>query len=294
MSSSHRTRSRGKAVAAEPPAAPTPAASDNIPDGRDSDAAADPWFTPGPKRTAAPPADWSDEALPPPGADDRPADWFLPTGRAGLRPDSITDFPADGLATIGPPAHVEAASSPPWAADSASPAAGAPPPWENGPWPGPGETAPRREPGSPISRSGPAELADDRTIAGLLQRRSVRLAVAGCAAAVVLIVIIVVIVTTSGGGCGTYPAAVRQAYASAMADLRNHASAPVQLAAFQHAASRANASAAAAGQIAVRTALFTMAGDLDQAYADMTAHRALPPALLQHLTADGTALPASC
>jgi hypothetical protein len=68
----------------------------------------------------------------------------------------------------------------------------------------------------------------------------------------------------------------------------------VQLAAFQQAASRANASAAAAGQIGVRTALFTMAGDLDQAHSDMTAHRALPPALLQHLTADGTALPASC
>jgi hypothetical protein len=257
------------------------------------DDAVDPWFTPGPKRPAAPSADWSDEGLPPPADDDRPADWFLPTGRAGLSPDSITDLPEDG-ALASPPVHALAASSPPWAADAASLAANTPPPWENGPWPGPGETAPPRQPRAQHSRSAPGERADDSTMKGLLHRRSVRLALAGCAAAVVLLVIIVVIVTTSGGGCGTYPAAVRQAYASAMTDLRNHAPASVQLAAFQQAASRANASAAAAGQIGVRTALFTMAGDLDQAHSDMTAHRALPPALLQHLTADGTALPASC
>jgi hypothetical protein len=269
-------------------------ARDDIRNGRESDGGADPWFTPGPKRTAALAADGIDEALPPPSDGDRPADWFLPSGRAGLQPDSITDSLADGaLTTASPPAQAEAASSPPWAADSASLAVHTPPPWENGPWPGPGETAPARQPASPLSRSAPAELADDSTLAGLLQRRSVRLALAGCAA-VVLIVIIVVIVTPSGGGCGTYPAQVRQAYARAMTDLRNHASASVQLAAFQQAASQANASAAAAGQIGVRTALFTMAGDLDQAHADMTAHRALPPALLQHLTADGTALPASC
>jgi hypothetical protein len=135
-------------------------------------------------------------------------------------------------------------------------------------------------------------------LAGYLQRRSARLVLAGSAAAVALTVIIVLIVIGasggSSGGCGTYPAAVRRAYAVAMTDLRSQAAVAVQSDALQQAASRANASAAAAGQIGVRSALFTMASDLDQAHADVTAGRALPPTLLQHLTADGTALPASC
>jgi hypothetical protein len=37
-----------------------------------------------------------------------------------------------------------------------------------------------------------------------------------------------------------------------------------------------------------------MASDMNRAYADAAANRALPATLLQHLTADGTALPASC
>src|SRR5215469_370607 len=87
MSSSRRIGARGKAVAAKRRVAPTPVVSDDIPDGRNSDGAADPWFTPGPKRTAAPAADFSDEALRPPADNDRPRriasglDNGLPRGR---------------------------------------------------------------------------------------------------------------------------------------------------------------------------------------------------------------------
>jgi hypothetical protein len=113
----------------------------------------------------------------------------------------------------------------------------------------------------------------------------------------VIVIVVVVVTATSGGpaaGCGTYPAAVRQAYVRAMTDLRDHAPASVQSAAFALAASRANASAAAAGQIGVRTAMSAMASDMNRAYADVAANRALPATLRQHLVADGTALPASC
>jgi hypothetical protein len=121
---------------------------------------------------------------------------------------------------------------------------------------------------------------------------------AGAAAVLVLIVaIVVIVVVTSGGsasGCATYPAPVRQAYARAMSDLSGHAPASVQAADLARAASTANSSAAAAGQITARTALFAMASDLDEAYSDVTKHRLITSDLQQRLTADGTALPRSC
>ncbi len=284
MSSSDRTGAPGKAVAAESPIAPIPAAGDDGQDDRDEDAPADPWFTPGPKR---PPA-----AL---GADESP-EWFLRTGRAGLVPDSMTDSWQDGTPPRPDQAQGEAAGSPPWGAQPTEAAAGVPPPWENGPWPGHGDPRSASRPGPPDASSDPAAIA---TVAGAsLRRRSAQLALAAGAGVVVVIVIIVVIVTATsgspGGACGTYPAAVRQAYVRAMTDLRNHAPTSVQSTAFAQAASRANASAAAAGQIGVRTAMFAMASDMNRAYADAAANRALPATLRQRLTADGTALPASC
>jgi hypothetical protein len=256
----------------------------------------DPWFAPGPKVAAS----WPDNegaAEHVVGTDDQTAEWFLPTGRAALLPDSITQSPegAAPAAATDRSAPSEAVGSPPWAGDPASIAAATPPPWENGPWPGPADRRQAGRPQRPTSSGDPAESEAEAVAA---RRRPVQLALAGAAGAVVLIVVIVVLVTTSSGGptggCGSYPAAVRQAYVGAMTALRTHAPLAVQSAAFQLAASRANSSAAGAGQIGVRTALFAMASDLDQAHADMTAHRALPPALLQHLAADGSALPASC
>jgi hypothetical protein len=292
MSSSDRPGTTGKTVAADPGPALTPVAADGGPAERDDDAPADPWFTPGPKRAAEAEPEASDAALVP----DGPAVWFLPAGRAGLLPDSMTEPAADGtLPGAADPAVAESASTPPWGAEPTT-ATGTPPPWENGPWPGPGD--PQQASRRPDPPTAGGDLAQREGEVAGARRRPLQLALGAAAAAVVLIVLIVVIVTATSsspaGGCAQYPAAVRQAYVTAMTDLRTHAPLSVQSAAFAQAASRANGSAAAAGQITVRTALFTMASDLDQAHTDMTAHRALPAALVQHLTADGTALPASC
>jgi hypothetical protein len=284
MSSSDSSGGPGKAVAAEPPIAPAPAAGDDGQKDRDEGAPADPWFTPGPKQAAAAP-----------GVDESP-EWFLRTGRAGLVPDSMTDTWQDGmLHRPDQPAQGEAAGLPPWGAQPTEAATGVPPPWENGPWPGHGDPRSASPPDPLDASSDPAPVAP--LTAASLRRRPVQLALAGIGVVVVGVIIVVIVTATSGGpggGCGTYPAAVRQAYARAMADLRTHAPASVQSAAFAEAASRANASAAAAGQIAVRTAMFAMASDMNRAYADVSASRALPATLRQHLSADGTALPASC
>src|ERR1700722_14499881 len=79
--------------------------------------------------------------------------WFLRTGRAGLRPDSMTESISEG----GLPAErPETSGAPPWAGDRTGPSAAAPPPGESGPWPGPGEEAPR--PGGQV-RGAPASPA---------------------------------------------------------------------------------------------------------------------------------------
>jgi hypothetical protein len=289
MSSSDSSGVPGKAVAAEPPITPIPAADDDGHGDQHEGAAADPWFTPGPKQAAAP------------DGDDAP-EWFLPSGRGGLVPDSMTDSWQEGT-PLRPdrPAHGEAVGSPPWGAQSTEEAtAGVPPPWENGPWPGHGDPRPASRPGTPDASSDPAAaglVAAAPVATPSLRRRPVQLALAGIGAVLVIVIVVVIVTATSGGpagGCSTYPAAVRQAYVRAMTDLRDHAPAPVQSAAFALAASRANASAAAAGQIEVRAAMSAMASDMNRAYADVAANRALPATLRQHLAADGTALPASC
>jgi len=284
MSSSDSSGGPGKAVAAEPPIAPTPPAGDDGQDDLDEGAQGDPWFTPGPKQAAAASA-----------GDDSP-EWFLRTGRAGLVPDSMMDtWQDETLPRADQPAQGEAAGSPPWGAQPTEAATGVPPPWENGPWPGHGDARPARRPDPASAGSDSAALGP--VAAAGLRRRPVQLALAGIGVVVVVVIIVVIVTATSGGpagSCGTYPTAVRQAYVRAMTDLRTHAPASIQSAAFAKAASRANASAAAAGQISVRTAMFAMASDMNRAYADVVANRALPATLLQHLSADGTALPGSC
>jgi len=286
MSSSDGTGAVRRAVAEESHGAPASAA------GEDEDGLADPWFAPGPKTEAAEPD--------PTGAADTngQAEWFLPAGRAGLLPDSITESWDDqGAGETHQAVGAEAAGAPPWGRDAASAAAGEPPPWETGPWPGPGEVAAQQP---QLRRAGPAtgELATGDLEPGRENRQRSRLMMAVAAAVLVLIVAIVVIITaTSGGsasGCATYPSPVWQAYTRVMSDLRGHAPASVLVADLGRAATVANSSAAAAGQIRARTALFAMASDLDEAYSDVTKHRLVTSDLKQRLTADGTALPRSC
>ncbi len=68
------------------------------------------------------------------------AQWFLPTGRAGLLPESMTESWDEGQERD--PGRAEAAGAPPWASDGPAPSVDSPPPWESGPWPGPGESHP--------------------------------------------------------------------------------------------------------------------------------------------------------
>jgi len=226
------------------------------------------------------------------------AEWFLPAGRAGLLPDSITEsWDDNGSALPDRAGRAEAVGAPPWGSDGASAAVGEPPPWEIGPWPGHGEAAARR-PALTAAGPGTAGRAEGDLVPGREGRQRSRLIMAGGAGVLVLIVVIVVIVmAVSGGsavGCATYPAPVQQAYARAMSDLSSNVPASVRAADLERAATMANASAAAAGQITARSALFAMASDLDEAYSDVTKHRPVTSDLLQRLTADGTALPRSC
>jgi hypothetical protein len=261
---------------------------------------ADPWFAPGPK------AEYVDAG--PAGAEGRSVqgEWFLPTGRAGLLPDSMTESWDDSdTAQADHGERAEAVGAPPWGPDSASAAAGEPPPWETGPWPGPGEEATERP---RLGAVDPAAARNARARAtaepatdlepGRERTQRSRLIMVGGAAVVVLIIAIVVIVSAASGGpgtgCATYPAPVRQAYARAMSDLSGNAAPAVQAADLGRAAGLANASAAAAGQITARSALFAMASDLDEAYTDVTRHRPVTSDLQQRLTSDGTALPRTC
>jgi hypothetical protein len=111
-----------------------------------------------------------------------------------------------------------------------------------------------------------------------------------------VIIAVIVVISSSGttqSGCG-YPAAVHQAYVKAMADLSGSTPASVQQADLSAAVSRANASAAATGQIPVRSALFALADDLEQARSDVAAGKAVPGVLRQRLRSDGTALTQAC
>jgi hypothetical protein len=297
---------------------------------------ADPWFEPGPKLPAdvgetgageSAAAELAGHAA----SDGAQAEWFLPAGRAGLQPDSLISWDDGDQApghTAAPPA---ATGAPPWAGEEAAPIAGTPPPWESGPWPGPGRGRPRRAPAqvatTRVSSQGAAESnagqaaseADWRTkivlaaeivlvIPGLAmgavglrraradgnsQRRSWLTIALSAAWALVIIIL----VSTSGGaagGCAGYPAALRQDYATVKAGLASGNLGTAQAAALGQAASLANTAAASAQQLQVRDALFALAGDLEQAHADVSAHRAVSATLHQHLTADGAALARSC
>ncbi|HUA42834.1 MAG TPA: hypothetical protein VMA32_14765 [Streptosporangiaceae bacterium] len=302
----------------------------------------DPWFDPGPKNLAA--TDPEDSAS----ANEAPehpvsAQWFLPTGRAGLLPESMTvsadsDQPDTPAAEY--PAQVQAAGAPPWDGESTGQIPAVPPPWETGPWPAPSEfrvsrlardaapgaadpawSAPasgsRQFQASQPSASGPfsartvltlglVPLVVPGVVAGVLGlrrsapgepvRRASILAIAASLAWAVIIILLVA--TTSGGSAGDcrYPAAAHQAYVRAMSDLGSNAADSVKIADLGLAASRANAAAAATatGDVTVRSALFAMTADLQQARSDIIARRPVPGSLRSHLASDETALTTSC
>src|SRR5260370_14223717 len=88
--------------------------------------APDPWFDPSPR--AAGQADGG-VALAAPG-DSRQAEWFLPTGRAALLPESMTESWEQSAHAADRP---EVAAEPPWAGRQAAAGSAEPPPWESAP-----------------------------------------------------------------------------------------------------------------------------------------------------------------
>ncbi len=137
-------------------------------DAADEDAAQrDPWFEPEPNvarpDTPDPTAlgQYADSHGSEGAAGNRQAEWFLPTGRAGLLPDSITESWDEDPDQVSD--RPVTASAPPWASEGPTPAASKPPPWESGPWPGPGGGAPAGQAGadaSPSQASGTAGAGD--------------------------------------------------------------------------------------------------------------------------------------
>jgi hypothetical protein len=341
-SSDGRRAAREARVAAE--AATRAGAVTGSENGATDGAEPDPWFGAGPKlpdgADSAGPGDsayvagsGSSGSAAEPGAQ---AEWFLPTGRAALMPESMTvaaDEDEDGQAQY--PAQIRAAGEPPWAGEVTGPIAAVPPPWETGPWPGPGGGRASVRGGGPapdgsatggsavpagstgqavtapwsartVLATGLVPLVIPGLVAGALSlRRSKagdpvrRASILAIVASLAWAVIIVVLVASTSGSLASscqYPAAVHQAYARAMADLRSNAQASVTVADLGQAATRANASAAATatGDIKVRSALFAMTADLQQARSDVVAKRPVPSSLRARLAADEATLAASC
>ncbi|HEY2508009.1 MAG TPA: hypothetical protein VGI58_15955 [Streptosporangiaceae bacterium] len=337
MSSRNTGSARETAVAGEPapvdaasaaPVTADPAAGPGAPSGVGAAAAdeQDSWFQAAPAAAGTAAADAGEPAGAEPGFDpSATSEWFLPEGRAGLQPESMTvTWDEDtGEEPGGRPTAQgsQPAGAPPWAGESGGPQVSTPPPWETGPWPGPGG------PIGPTAVAGPAQPAGDRqapaggpSVRTLWVAGAIPLVLPGLVAGALglranpsgparqrswlaiamslawAVVIVVIVVSTSGGpaaGC-SYPAAVHQAYTKVMADFSSSAAARAQAADLGTAASQANTAAAGAGQIGLRSALSTLAGDLQQARADLTDRRTVPAALRRQLAADGPALVSAC
>jgi hypothetical protein len=180
------------------------------------------------------------------------AEWFLRTGRAGLFPDAVTISEDDDEAP--PEWRHEAAGAPPWASDAVQ-ADSEPPPWESGPWPGPGEdrlvpnglgagpragtaradpVGARQAPGQSWQAraalvTGVLPLVVPGIVLGVLGLRESRdnrsgtaFSLLGIALSVVWAVILGVVIFGSSGstaGSCTVPSAVRASYGRVMNDL---------------------------------------------------------------------------
>jgi hypothetical protein len=284
--------------------------------GADNAPPQDPWFEP------ARPTDgeaWANGYA----ADGaRAADWFLRTGRAGLRPESMTTSAQDDDAALD--WRHEAAGAPPWASEKIH-TDGRPPPWESGPWSGPGEerSARRSTDGayavgarvaSPAGAgnwqaraalvTGILPLVVPGIVLGALGLRQARstgagrgASLLGIALSVVWAVVLGVLIfgsTGSSAGCSV-PSAVRSSYGQVVRDLSSGAPRSVLSGELSATASKANAAAANAQQVPLRSALLALASDLEVAQADLAGKsHDVSSSLLLRLRSDGTVLTNSC
>jgi hypothetical protein len=259
------------------------------------------------------------------GVSSRPDEWFLRTGRAGLLPDSVSEIWDDEDTHVF--ARPDTASAPPWAGDQQAQAVDEPPPWESGPWPGPGEERPARPPrsaGGPQIRrkatddagnwqataalgTGILPLVLPGAVLGVLGLRRARTSGTGQLASWIGIAlsaiwaVILIVLLASGGSSGpncsaSSQAAVSGAVSTVLRDLGSSAPRSAVTADLQQAMSEANAAAAGAQQVSVRTAYVTLTDGLDRALATVQGGHSTSsyPALSSELSADNAAITSAC
>jgi hypothetical protein len=271
----------------------------------------DPWFEP------AHSADSDSRAQAGEASDD--TGWFMRTGRAGLLPDSMTeswDESGDGQDRPQP------AGAPPWACDQPGPEQTAPPPWESGPWPGPGEDRSHLPPGQAGGQAALSPAAADTgnwqaTAAlgasilpvvlpglalGVVGLRRSRVTGTGRTAswlAIALSVVWAAILTvwlasaggTAAGACGSYQSAVSIQVSQVLHDLATAAPQPVLTNDLRQAITQANTAAAQAQQVTARNAMATLTAALQQVAADGSASDA---ARHQQVAAAAAAMTSAC
>jgi hypothetical protein len=279
----------------------------------------DPWFAPAPKPHGYQPLDadamdaagWpkvgngheppgsevdaSPQAAAEPGVPAGADEWFLRTGRAGLMPDSVSEIWDDEDTHVF--ARLDTAGAPPWAGDQQDQELEEPPPWESGPWPGPGEERPARPARSAGGQSLTRRLASDDAgnwqgtaalvagivplvlpgaVLGVLGLRRARSTGTGqlpswigiALSAIWAVVLIVVLASggSSGPSCSaSTQAAVSGAMSTVMRDLSSGAPASTVKADLGQAMSQANTAAASAQQVSVRSAYVTLTTGLSRA-----------------------------
>ena len=215
------------------------------------------------------------------------------TGRACLLPDSITESREESRPGQE---RLETAGAPPWAGDRATAAADAPPPWESGPWPGPGSeprpagTAPA-SPAAADTGNWQATAAAGVSILplvlpglalGAIGLRRSRVTGTGRAASWLAIgisliwaVVLSVWLASSGGttasACGGYENAVSIQVSQVLRDLASGAPQTVLTADLRQAITQANNAAAQAQQVTARDAMATLTARLQQVAADGSA-----------------------
>jgi hypothetical protein len=264
-----------------------------------------------------------------PGAPSRPDEWFLRTGRAGLLPDSVSEVWDDEDTHVF--ARPDTASAPPWAGDQPDQAVEEPPPWESEPWPGPGEERPARPPrpagGQPQIRSktsddsnwqataalvtGILPLVLPGAVLGVLGLRRARVVGTGqipswigIGLSAIWAVILIVVVASSGSSgpncSSSSQGAVSGAVSTVLRDLGSSAPpstvTPDLEQAINQAMSQANAAAAGAQQVSVRSAYVTLTTGLDRALATVQGGHSTSsyPALSSELSADSAAITSAC
>jgi hypothetical protein len=255
----------------------------------------------------------------------RPDEWFLRTGRAGLLPDSVSEIWDDEDTHVF--ARPDTASAPPWAGDQQDQAVEEPPPWESGPWPGPGEERPARLPrsagGQPQIRpktsddsnwqataalvTGILPLVLPGAVLGVLGLRRARTAGTGQISSLIGIglsaiwAVVLIVIVASGGSSGpacssSSQAAVSGAVSTVLRDLGTSAPQSTVATDLQQAMSQANAAAAGAQQVSVRSAYVTLTTGLDRALATVEGSHSTSsyPALSSELSADNAAITSAC